>query len=572
MKSKLIYKLAIISLVLFLSACSDYLEPTVITDYTNEYVTDSYDLTKERVTGIYTRLSQGFNPVGGTTNGAMLASASDESEHTLETSPIQDFNVGSWNSYSNPDDVWGHYYQGIRMANQYLALNSVETVNLDRQKYDPSSSEAYHIFLAEVTRWEYEVRYLRAYFYFELVKRYGGVPLLTEALPLDYDISTVTRSSLEDCIDFIVSECNDVAQNLPESYSDADLGRATKGAALALKSRVLLYAASDLFNTVSWAGGYSNEDLIAMPQGNRDERWRLAADAAKAVIDLNNPGYQLANNYGAPFSADGYKNNNEVIFTVRAGPTNNFEMNNISVGYDKGRSGTTPSQNLVDSYEMKDGSTFDWSNPEHAQNPYANRDDRLAYSVVFNNKSFKGRPIEVWEGGKDGYPVPEASRTGYYLQKYVNENLDLVTNKTSVHSWIVFRLAEMYLNYAEALNEVDPGNPDITYYLNLLRQRGGLIDLPATLSQAEAREKIRNERRVELAFEEHRIWDVRRWMTAPSALGESLKGVNVQKQTDGSFKYTPVNLENRTFSDKMYLYPIPQGEVEVAGLIQNPLW
>ena len=571
MKSKLIYKLASISLVVVLSACSDYLDPTVITDYTDKYVLSNYDLTKDRVTGIYTRLRQGFYPVGGSTNGAMLASASDESEHTLETSPIQDFNIGSWNSYSNPDNVWGNYYRGIRMANQYIASNATETVNLDRQKYDPNSTEAYEIFFAEVTRWDYEVRYLRAYFYFELVKRYGGVPLLTEALPLDYDISTVTRSSLEDCINFIVSECETAAQNLPESYSDGDLGRATKGAALALKSRVLLYAASDLYNTASWAGGYSNEELISLPQGNREQRWRDAANAAKAVIDLNNPGYELANNYSAPFQGDGFQNS-EVIFTVRDGSSNNFEKNNISVGYDEGRSGTTPSQNLVDTYEMKDGSEFDWNNPEHAQNPYANRDDRLEQSIVFNDKSFKGRPIEVWDGGQDGFPVPEASRTGYYLQKYVNENLDLVTNKESVHSWIVFRLGEMYLNYAEALNEVDPGNPDITYYLNLLRQRGGLPDLPASLSQNEAREKIRNERRVELAFEEHRIWDVRRWMTAPSALGSPLRGVNVQKQEDGSFTYQPVNIENRTFSDKMYFYPIPQGEVEVAGLIQNPLW
>ena len=573
MKSKLINKLAIISLVLFLSACSDYLEPTVITEYTNEHVTKSYDITKQRVTAIYNRLQQGFNPVGGTTDGAMLASASDESEHTLETSPIQNFNVGSWNSFSNPDDVWGYYYQSIRMANQYLASNAVETVDLDRQKYDPSTSKVYEIFLAEVVRWDYEVRFLRAYFYLELVKRYGGVPLLTEALPLDYDVSKVTRNTLKECVDFIVSECDIVAQNLPGSYSNADLGRATKGAAFALKSRVLLYAASDLFNTASWAGGYSNVELIAMPQANRAERWRQAANAAKAIIDLSTPGYLLANNYDGPFLTDGFKNNNEVIFSVRGGATNDFEKNNISVGYNKGRSGTAPSQNLVDAYEMKDGSKFNWNNADHAKNPYVNRDNRLGQSIVFNNISFKGRPIESWEGGQDGYPVPHASKTGYYLKKYVNENLDLLTDKTAVHSWIVFRLAEMYLNYAEALNEVEPGNSDITFYINKLRRRGGLVDLPASLSQDETREKIRNERRVELAFEEHRTWDVRRWMIAPSTLGVPLRGVKVQKKDDGSFLYTSVNLENRTFSDKMYLYPVPQGEVEVAsGILQNPLW
>ena len=395
---------------------------------------------------------------------------------------------------------------------------------------------------------------------------------MTEALPLNYDVSKVTRNTLQECIDFIVTECDTAANNLPISYSDADLGRATQGAALALKSRVLLYAASDLFNTVSWAGGYSNEEFISLPQGDRVERWRKAAVAAKAVIDLN--GYELASSYNEPFLADGYKNNNEVIFCVRGGSTNQFEKNNISVGYDEGRSGTTPSQNLVDAYEMKDGTSFSWDNPDHAANPFDNRDDRLVQTVVYNYQTFKDRPVECWEGGKDGYPVPKATRTGYYLKKYVNENLDLVQNKVAVHSWIVFRLAEMYLNYVEALNEVEPGNPDIAIYLNMLRQRGGLVNLPSSLSQHEAREKIRNERRVELAFEEHRIWDVRRWMIAPSTLGAQLRGVQVQiNQVDTTFVYEPVDIEIRTFSDKMYLYPIPHGEIVVAsGLVQNPLW
>ncbi|MEJ7768689.1 MAG: RagB/SusD family nutrient uptake outer membrane protein [Chitinophagaceae bacterium] len=153
--------------------------------------------------------------------------------------------------------------------------------------------------------------------------------------------------------------------------------------------------------------------------------------------------------------------------------------------------------------------------------------------------------------------------------------MNLTTGQTAVHSWIFFRLPEMWLNYAEALNEYSPGNADIKLNYDRVRNRPGVLmpPLPAGLSQAEVRENIRNERRVEFAFEDHRAWDIRRWMIAPATLGGPLRGVDVTKTASGGFTYTPVVIENRVFQPKMYLYPIPQAELNILSkMVQNPLW
>jgi hypothetical protein len=344
---------------------------------------------------------------------------------------------------------------------------------------------------------------------------------------------------------------------------------------------VLLYAASDLFNTTTWAGGYGNTELISLPGSNdpaiRRARWTAAAAAAKAVIDLPGTGYVLHNNYRNLFINNSYTIR-EVIFSRRNSASNEFERANYPVGYDLGASGTTPSQNLVDAYEMSNGTRFDWNNPTHAANPYANRDPRLGLNIILNNTTYKGRAVEAWIGGRDGQGVVNATRTGYYLKKYVNENLNLLLNNTSVKSWNIFRLAEIYLNYAEALNEVSSGNADIKRYVDLVRARTGvaLPALPNGLSQADMRERIRNERRVELAFEDHRGWDVRRWMIGPQTLGAPLMGVDITRQGNGTtatFQYKRVEVEKRVFESRMYLYPIPQNDLNVStGLIQNPGW
>jgi starch-binding outer membrane protein, SusD/RagB family len=561
------YILGFIS-VLCLGACVD-LERELITDLSEKQIITSYEFTLNRVNSIYTDMPSGYLAI----DGAMSASATDEAEHTLETSTIHKYNNGAWNAVDNPENLWSTFFRGIRKANQFLLAS--DSVNLDQFRLDPSASTqaVYNTRLADIKRWKYEARFLRAYFYFELVKRYGGVPLLTKALSIDDDFSGVKRNSLAECIQFITVECDSAAANLPVTYPAAELGRATKGAALALKSRMLLYAASDLFNTPSWATGYGSPELISLT-GDRTARWKAAADAAKAVIDLSGAGYSLSANYRNLFVTNSFTST-EVIFARRLGASNDFEKANYPVGYDLGKSGTTPSQNLVDAYEMKDGTKFDWANPVHAANPYANRDPRLDLNVLLNNAPFKGRNVEAWTGGKDGNGLINATRTGYYLKKHVNENLNLLLNTTAVQSWNLIRLSEIYLNYAEALNEYEPTNANIRTYVNFVRGRLGIVmpALPAGLSQEAMRERIRNERRVELAFEDHRAWDVRRWMQGPQFLGAPLTGVEITKAANGTFTYKPVKVEDRVFAPKMYLYPLPQGEINTSkGLVQNPLW
>ena len=557
-----------------LTACQK-LDRELQTDLTLAQVNGSYSTMQTTLNGMYSELREGFQEIGG---DAMMASTTDEAEHTSETSSVQLFNQGAWNAVNNPAEVWTPYYRAIRKANVFLETATPDKVNLDAYKTDLTT---YGQKLADIIRWRYEARFLRAFFYFELIKRYGGVPLFTASAD-ESSVASTKRAPLQQCVQFIADECDSAAANLPVVYATAatDLGRVTKGAALALKSRLLLYAASDLFNTPSWAPGYPNPEYISLPAGDRAARWKAAADAAKAVIDLAGTGYSLVTNYRSLFT--GF-NNTEIIFTRRNAASNSFETINFPIGFDKGKSGTTPTQDLVDAYEVKVNATtaipFDWNNPAHAAAPYANRDPRLGLTVVNNASSFTAnaitRNVETFTGGKDAQPIPNATKTGYYLRKYVVEGTNLTNNSGSaVHSWIYFRLAEIYLNYAEALNEYSPGNADIKIYVDKVRTRTG-VAMPGLVlgSQSEIRDRIRNERRIELAFEDHRAWDTRRWMIAPATLGAPVRGVKVTQTTPGVFTYAPFTLESRAFQTKMYLFPIPQADLNIAqGLLQNPLW
>lgn len=575
---KNIYLIAI-GWALVVTGCQKLDREFVTTIGRNE-IEQSFGNVQALLSSIYADLPDGFTPIGGT---AMLASATDEAEFTLETNAVHQFNTGSWNAISNPDLVWENNYRGIRKVNQFLL--STGRINLDPWKLDPSPSAqaVYTNNLITIASWQYQARFLRAFFYFELVKRYGGVPILNNALSLEEDFSTISRNTLSDCIQFITNECDSAALNLPVSTSTLpyvnlnDLGRITKVAALALKSRVLLYAASDLFNNTNWAAGFPNPNLISLPTGDRTVRWQAASNAAKAVIDA-----AALPTLGAYRTLFNTFQNAEIILARRAGANNTFETVNSPIGFPRGQGGNTPTQDMVDAYQVRVNATtaepFDWNNPTHAANPYANRDPRLEFTIVRNGATFgtPARPVQLYEGGLDGKPIINASKTGYHVRKYQIESLNLNIGNTGVHSWILFRYPEIYLNYAEALNEWSPGNPDIKAFYDRVRNRTGVAMplLPAGLSQPQVRELIRNERRVELAFEEHRAWDARRWMQGPAILGVPVRGVNITRDpATAAVTYVPFVLEQRTFDAKMYLYPIPQVDINIAGsLVQNPIW
>lgn len=542
-----------------LCSCNDFLDREEDSFIDKTATFDSYNRTKQYLTYAYSLLPEGLNRFSG---DALLGAATDDACFAIESSNIQQFNNGSWNALSNPDNVWDRYFAGI--AKCCTLLENSNHINLDISRLDPAKRVEYENNLKDIRMWRAEAHFLRAYFNFELLKRYGPIPIIKSTLDINKDYSDTPRPTMKEVVEFIANDCDMAADSLEltpwRNMNDA-FGRATKGAALALKSRLLLYAASPLyvdFGDIDEANKPSDATL-----------WKAAADAAKAVIDLNQ--YELAPAYDDLFKND--FQNKEYIFVRRYPSNSDFEKSNFPVSYG-GKGGTNPSQNLIDDYEMLDGTAFDWSDPVKAAHPFENRDERLLATVLMNGVLFKGKRIATYPGGADAMPNPNATKTGYYLRKFLNENVNIQTGGGSDgHVVPLFRLAEIYLNYAEALNEYDPTNPDIAVYLNKIRERVSLPDVLSGLTQEQMRTLIHHERRVELAFEEHRFWDVRRWKVASSTLGAPVKGVKITQDDAGNFTYSPVQVEQRVFQPKMYWYPIPQSEVlKLHHWEQNKGW
>ena len=553
-----IYISAAISIAFTLSSCNSFLDREEDSFIDKTATFDSYNRTKEYLTYAYSLLPEGLNRFS---REALLASATDDAEFAIESAEIQQFNNGSWNALNNPDDVWNRYFSGISKC--CTLLENTNHVNLDISRLDPDKQVEYANSLKDIRMWRAEARFLRAYFHFELLKRYGPIPIVTSTLSINGNYENTLRPTMKEVVDFIAKECDIAADTLEltpwRNVNDA-FGRATKGAALALKSRLLLYAASPLYVDFGDTNEANKPTDVAL--------WKLAANAAKAVIDLNQ--YELASSYGDLFKND--FQNKEYIFVRRYAANSDFEKSNFPVSFG-GQGGTNPSQNLVDDYEMLDGTPFDWNDPAKAAQPFENRDARLGATILMNMAPFKGKKVATYPEGADASPNPNATKTGYYLRKFLNEDVNIQTGgSSSGHVVPLFRLAEIYLNYAEALNECDPTNPDIVLYLNKVRNRASLPNVSA-LSQEQMRAVIQHERRVELAFEEHRSWDVRRWKIASSTLRAPLMGVQIERKPLGGYTYMPVKVEQRVFQPKMYWYPIPQSEVlKLKQWKQNNGW
>lgn len=550
MKKNILY---IVLFAVFFSAC-DYLDYDEGNYLQKEDVYTVLSRVKSSVTNIYSYLPSGFTQVGN----AMLASACDEAVFADDVDQVHQYFNGAWSSSHTLDSRW-NYFDAIRAANQFL----IEVEKQDYEDYLYDKDPTYDVLMQNVEWYKAEVRALRAFYYFELAKRYGDVPLTLEILT-EQQANSITRASFKDVIDFVVSECDTVAEVLLESYSasvDKETGRITKGAALALKARALLYAASPLHNT--------NNDV---------EEWKAAAKAAADVIDLKT--YILNLRYSDNFN--NFKTaNTELILERREGNSNSFEKINYPIGYVGGKSGNCPTQNLVDCYEMK-ATGLAVSNSASGYDsslPYDGRDPRLALTILYNGAFWKGEMVEVFEGGSNGAPIRYATPTGYYLKKYVIENIKLEPPVTKAeHTWVLFRYAEVLLNYAEAMNEAygpdDAATFDMTARdaVNQVRSRFDvrMPDFPLGMTPNDFRSKLQNERMVELAFEGHRFWDLRRWKIAEQS--KTIKGVEV-KPIEGGFEYTPIIVEQRNFQDKMYLYPIPYFENAInSNLGQNTGW
>ncbi len=493
-----------------------------------------------------------------------LAGATDEAQYALETGAVNNYVNGGWSSANPYDRIWTKSYSAIADANMFL--EKLDQADISDWQYNPDYSK----WVAQLEMFPYEVRFLRAYFYFELFKAYGDVPLVTTTLT-NGQANSVQRTSADKIVQFIVDECDAVAPYLPVSYItevNSEIGRATRVAAAALKARTLLYAASPLHN----------------PNGDKT-KWAKAAEACKYILDNASAWGLKLNAYGTLWGHDAFINNTELILGLGRGENNTFEKANYPIGVENGSSGNCPTQSLVDQYEYQDnGETFAQRYPESIDlgivDPYEGLDPRFALTVVKNGDEWptngaQKKVMETYIGGFNAAPKYGATPTSYYLRKYVDGScVTTADNQTSRrHTWILFRLAEFYLNYAEAVYNATGSANDATYgmtandAINVLRNRAD-IQMPKFTEDGEAWvERYERERLVELAFENHRFWDVRRWKKG----NEYFKNVVVANiSANNQLTRSTVT---RQWDDKYYLYPIPQSEIKKnPALGQNPGW
>lgn len=608
-------------MVLPFSCNTDFLDTTPVAQVADKTTWADGPLSQAFVFGVYSNLGYGgFEE-------QMLAAYTDEAMFTHAGRGINTFTEGTESASSlgwrSSTYEWNSMYGAIRAAN--VAITNLQTASFTTIDKDMLLGESH---------------FLRAYFYHQLLRFYGGFPIINKLYGLNEDY-TIARSTFKESVDFIVSDLDKAAQLL--NGKSMDPGRASKLAAQALKSRVLLYAASDLHDMTTASGkssvisGFANKELLGYTSGDRTARWQAAKDAAKAVLDAAS-GYKLS--FSAPVSATEGKANyvalsmaggsatsdksavNELIFQRTATGLykveDNWPLGGLHHGINNGPNGyhnwagNTPVQQLVDDYEMMDGSKFNWNDPAVATDPYSNRDPRFYATVLFDGATWKPRPSDVatidpvdqiqtgyyadGKGGKlNGVDTRESaienwngSRTHYYVRKFIDPDPAVVDNQSGFQlvPWPFIRYTELVFNYAEACIELGL-DAEAKTWLNKIRFRAGM---PAITDIGTAlRDRYRNERRIELAYEEHRYHDARRWMIASTTLGRGIKSIlvdatlkigaspNVPYKYDRTkYNYTykvedNTSNETRTWVDKMYYRPIARDEINKnSKLINNP--
>lgn len=592
----------LIILATFLNSCKkNFLETKPLSEISQLDVWSDPNLAEAFVSGIYNRLDQ---PLIKYSRSIFV----DESQRRLNKS-LQDFNNCKWTPDKVPGWIggntdpymnWDSLYKNIRSCN--LFFENISKLPDDGVLVDGKTLKQ---------RLTGEVHFLRAWFYFNLTNMYGGVPIISKVYQLT-DSFQIPRNSYSDCIKFIVADCDTAASLLPKFQSGDNLGRATEGAALSLKSEVLLFAASDLHNGYT-PSGFSHPELLGYTDGNRTVRWQAAKDAAKAVIDLGiyslfrgspSPGDNISQNFVDMWLLS---NTQEDIFVkyyipVTTPYVQNMWLLNSPNGYHC-QGNNTPIGNMVDSYEMIDGSKFDWSNPAQAAQPYLNRDPRFYSDILYEGAKWAQRPSDVanidpvgiiqvgkwirWNSNTNsaenvfGLDTPNgpietnnSSASGYYCRKFLDPSLKgpYETN-LQPYTYRYIRYAEILMNYAEACIALGQEG-EARLYINMVRRRAGMPDI--TVSGQELIDEYRNERRVEFYNEDKRFWDVRRWMIGPQAYTDATKvtvvyNLNPDHTTQTIPTITSGLLEKRSWNDKAYFFPISRDEMNKnLKLSQNP--
>lgn len=574
-----------VGLLFMASACNDGYEKEPVEHFTLDYLFSRADSAGIQARYFlnniyYEHLPSGYNRI----NGDFLDAASDDAISINNNEPeIYKLFMGRYSAVSRLTDMeWGGYYQGIRKAN--ILINNIDVVPFNL---------TYINALGETKPLNYtmkaEARFLRAHFYFELVKRYGGVPLIGDNVYVLGDDVQLPRNTFAQCIDYIVRELDEIKddlRSLPMADATEFAHAPTKEACLAMKARVLLYAASPLFNEKPLEAG---NELIGYPSYDSG-RWNLAAQVAKDLIDQYGPKgkgtLNLAQDYRNIF-VDFYGGNNpELIFFRPVGKNKSIETANGPLGFSGnslGNGNTNPTQNLVESFLMKDGTKYVSTSVD---DPFKNRDPRLDFTILHHGSRWLNTTLDTQVGGTHNPSGAQYSRTCYYMAKFMKDYQTSSNYEDNIHLWVMYRYGEVLLNYAEALNEVALAggtidNKEVLNSLIQLRKRAGIepgnenyygLPAPQNYDAAEMREIIRNERRIEMAFEEQRYWDIRRWRIAEDIFKEPLKGLNIQVVGNKTI-YNEVNVLSAEFDTKRYFYPIPYSEVIKNGnMIQNPNW
>lgn len=570
--------------VLLLAACTEQMNYNEYNIYDKDYITLNFSNVGGFMTDIYNTVEYDY---GNFSSGAMLSSATDESEYSIMGNAIEDYYNGGWSPSNPKSTTWTNMYAGISACNTFLT--EMLGLTFDELRLNQDYIQQMHRY----ENYQYEARFMRAYFYFTLVRQYGGVPIVEEGMTPE-EINVLERATSDRVFQYIIDECNAIKDLIIEDYSNLgdyalateESGRANNLAVLALRARAALYWASPLFN-----------------ESNDATRWHTAATYYKELVDAcTQRGMGLCSDYSALWSTNNYNDASimkEIIFARRyysgasgdgSNGDNDVESYNYPVGIEGGAGGNCPTQNLVDAYDMKEtglgidepGSGYD------PQNPYVGRDPRFAMTVAYNGSqwpTYSGAPLlETYDGGRNGQPLAGATTTGYYLRKLCHGEISLEATGNVLrnpHSYVIFRLGGIYLDYAEALFR-HLGSADATdgefpmsarEALNMTRTRPGveMPEFPVGMSNDEFWEKYKKERMVELAFEGHRFWDVRRWKEADKYFTE-IERMNIVSNGDGTFTYQRETV-SRQWDDKMYLYPIPQTErMKNPNLEQNPGW
>ena len=573
--------LSIIAAVI-LSGCAD-LKYNEVSQFDEEWIFHN----QSEVNGLlavsygYVRHGLGDN-FSAAMNGAMLASASDESDFAPSLSDIHRYYNGAWSSINAFPDTWLNSYAGIYAANNILEKMNMIDKMVEEYQYNTSASTVSYEQVREIfDLFPYQARFLRAFFLFELARTYGDIPLVSRTLT-PAEANLLTPSPVQEVFRYIVDECDAIAGFLPISYADYNgnqIGRVNRPTVLALKARTLLYAASPLFKPA-----------------NAKEAWRKAAVASKELIDYSEGWGISLSKYSDLWSPTNFNTVPEVIWFRSVGSTNVYARYNYPVGNEAAQGGNCPSQNLVDAYEYTNAAPAEWRgksfgevHPESiAADAYENLDPRFGLTVAKNGDTwptvspYNAFPLEIFEGGRNGSPTLNATKTGYYLKKYVNgSNRIVAPAQSSQYTWVTYRLGEFYLNYAEAMfNYMDrdatktgEGILDMSANdaINVMRDRPG-VGMPLFGNETNGNvweERYMGERMVELAFEGHRFWDIRRWQNAPEFFS-AIKTIKVAR--DGSVTRGE-DIRRGAWDDKYYFYPIPYGElVKAQGLVQNPGW